>query len=148
MVQILQIIFSSIGSLGLIVFLILFFREARRHHKESYAYRISRDKDAETIKSLTKEREELKEEITNKLSSLTSKEEERQNLLINILQKMEEKEKTREDDLMNWLEFKAKRWQEQIDSRVNERISRFQKEISTMNERIANLEEKLKLRNE
>lgn len=145
MVQILQIIFSSIGCVGLIFFLILFFKEVKRHHRESHEYRILRDKDAETIKSLTKEREELKEEITNKLSSLTSKEEERQNLLINILQKKEEKEKTREDDLMNWLEFKAKKWQEQIDNRVNERISRFQNEISTMNKKIVQIEEKLKI---
>lgn len=143
MVQVLQIIFSSIGCIAIVMFFILFYIEARRHHKESKEYRFLRDKDAETIISLTKERESLKEEITNKLSSLTQKEEERQNLLIDILRRLEEKEKGREEDLMNWLEFKAKKWQEQIDDRVSERFSRFQNELANINKRIANIEERL-----
>ncbi len=148
MVQILQVIFSSIGCIAIIVFLVLFFIEAKRHHKETNEYKFLRDKDTETIMNLTKEKENLREEITSKLSSLTSKEEERQNLLIGILHRLEDKEKGREEDLMNWLEFKAKKWQEQIDDRVSERFNRLQNEISTINKKIANIEENLKSKNE
>ncbi|MEW6096892.1 MAG: hypothetical protein AB1567_10285 [bacterium] len=148
MVEILQIIFSSVGCIAIVVFLVLFFIEAKRHHRESKEYRVLRDKDAQTIIELTKEKEGLKEEITTKLSSLTSKEEEKQNLLIDILRRLEEKEKGREEDLMNWLEFKAKKWQDQIDDRVSERINRFQNEISTINKKIANIEWKLEAKDE
>ncbi len=140
MMQILQIIFSSIGCIAIVMFLVLFYIEAKRHHRESKEYRFLRDKDTQTIMNLTKEREALREDITNKLSALTSKEEERQNLLFDILRRLEDKEKGREEDLMNWLEFKAKKWQEQIDDRVSERINKFQTEISNLNKKIAALE--------
>ncbi|MEW6609520.1 MAG: hypothetical protein AB1414_19100, partial [bacterium] len=90
----------------------------------------------------------LKEEITTKLATLTDKEEERQNLLIDILRRLEDKEKGREEDLMNWLEFKAKKWQDQIEDRVSERLSRLQNEIANINKRIDNIVEKLESKNE
>ncbi|MFH1562034.1 MAG: hypothetical protein ABIF11_01250 [Nitrospirota bacterium] len=140
MVQILQIIFSLIGCVAIVMFLILFYIEAKRHHRESKEYRFIRDKDTQTIMSLTKEKETLREEITSKLSTLTSKEEERQNLLFDILRRLEDKEKGREEDLMNWLEFKAKKWQEQIDDRVTERINKVQADIANLNKKIAGIE--------
>lgn len=148
MIQILQIIFSSIGCVAIVMFLVLFYIEAKRHHRESKEYRFLRDKDTQTIMNLTKEKETLKEEITSKLSALTGKEEERQNLLFDILRRLEDKEKGREEDLMNWLEFKAKKWQEQIDDRVSERINKLQTEISNLNKKIAGMEEKLTSKDE
>ncbi|MDI6734932.1 MAG: hypothetical protein QME42_01850 [bacterium] len=140
MIQILQIIFSSIGCIAIVMFLVLFYIEAKRHHRESNEYRFLRDKDTQTIMNLTKEKETLREDITSKLSVLTSKEEERQNLLFDILRRLEDKEKGREEDLMNWLEFKAKKWQEQIDDRVSERINKFQTEISNLSKKIIAIE--------
>lgn len=148
MIQILQVIFSLIGCMAIIVFLVLFFIEAKRHHKETNEYKFLRDKDTETIMTLTKEKENLKEEITTKLSLLTNKEEERQNLLIDILHRLEDKEKGREEDLMNWLEFKAKKWQDQIDDRINERINRFQNDFFDLKKKLAKIEEKLELMDE
>jgi hypothetical protein len=121
-------------------------------NKRRKEYNFLREEDAKTIIELSKEKEKLREEIIGKLAALTHKEEQRQNLLLDVLKRLEEEEKGREGDLMNWLEFKAKKWYDQIDERVSERLAKYQHEISSLNRkvsvlegRIEDMEEKLKL---
>lgn len=148
---ILEIFFAVAGVFGLVMAIILIFMEAKRRRE----YKFIREEDIKTISQLTREKENLREEIIGKLASLTNKEEQKQDLLLNISKRLEEEEKGREGDLMNWLEFKAKKWHEQIDERVSERFSKFQQEVSTLNKKVSfmegkieNLETKLKEKEE
>ncbi|MFH1096893.1 MAG: hypothetical protein ABH886_09775 [Candidatus Desantisbacteria bacterium] len=148
---ILEVFFTLAGIFGLVMAIILIVMEAKRRKE----YKFIRAEDTKTISQLTREKENLREEIIGKLASLTNKEEQRGDLLLNILKRLEEEEKGREGDLMNWLEFKAKKWHEQIDERVSERLSKYQQDIAALNKkvsfmegRIENLETKLKEKEE
>jgi K+/H+ antiporter YhaU regulatory subunit KhtT len=148
---ILEFFFAAAGIFGLVMAVILIVMETKRRKE----YKFIREEDTKTISQLTREKENLREEIIGKLASLTNKEEQRQDLLLSILKRLEEEEKGREGDLMNWLEFKAKKWHEQVDERVSERLAKFQQEMSILNKkfsamegRIENIETKLKEKEE
>ena len=97
MFVILEVFFAGAGIFGLVMAIILIVMEAKRRKE----YKFIRAEDTKTISQLTREKENLREEIIGKLASLTNKEEQRGDLLLNILKHLKEEEKGYEGDLMN-----------------------------------------------
>lgn len=123
--------------------LFLFIREKRKRHE----FKVVKEEDVRTILSLMKEKEELmkekealKAEILHTLNGLSQKEERDQSLLMEIVKRYEENESQRREDLMNWLEFKARRWQDQLETSLVNRLSPIQRDISKLEERLLRLE--------
>lgn len=134
-----SIIISCIATVMIVVLLI-------RESKITRKFETFQEKDSHTIDHLTKEKESLKSEILDKLSALTTEEKEQQTvlntILNNILQKLDKDEKIG-DDFINLLEFKIKKIENQIEDKISERISKFQQDISSIKDRLRNIEEKL-----
>lgn len=131
---------------ALLTALILFLRE----RKKRVEFTMVKEEDVKTILSLMKEKEELmrekealKSEILSALNTLNQKEDRDQDLLMEMVKRYEERESQRREDLMNWLEFKAKRWQDQLEISLTNRLSSIHSEISKLQERLVRLERAL-----
>ena len=118
-----------------------------RGQKTGKKFRQIKEEDFKTILSLMKEKEGLMEEkealrgeILQTLNSLSQKESTDQGLLMEMVKKYEENESERREDLMNWLEFKAKKWQDQLEASMTNRLGNIQIEISRLNKRTSKLE--------
>lgn len=134
--------------LAILTAIILFVRE-RRKRKE---FTMVKEEDVKTILSLMKEKEELmkekealKAEILNTLNTLTQREDRDQKLLMEIVKRYEENELQRKEDLMNWLEFKARKWQDQLETSLTNRLSSIHSDISKLQERLVRLERAMKV---
>ncbi len=115
--------------------------------KKGKEFKQLKEEDFKTILSLMKEKEELmkeketlKGEILQALDSLSRRESADQDLLMQMVKQYEENESQRREDLTNWLEFKAKKWQDQLEASLTSRLSGIQMEINKLNERISRIE--------
>lgn len=122
-------------------------RKRRKEFKEI------KEKDFKTILSLmkekedlTKEKESLKAEILQALNTLSQKESNDQALLMEMVRKYEESESERKEDLMNWLEFKAQKWQDQIETSMTNRLRDIHIEINRLNKKVSRLEDHVGLK--
>ncbi len=128
----------GISSIAVVIAVILMVIQFKRQKE----FRHIREKDAKTIRSLTSETIALRDEIINKLNLLCDKEVEQKKVLSEIIVQRAEGEGQHKEDIMNWLEYKAKRWQDQIESRVTERLSRIHEELKLLTERLTAIETK------
>jgi ABC-type protease/lipase transport system fused ATPase/permease subunit len=138
MIEIIQniSIFVTIGAIVIII--ILWVRGLRAERR----FRFIRDEDAKKIEALAREREELRNEVIKKLDMLSKREEEQQNVLLDILKRREDRSDQEREDLTNWLDYKATRWQNEIEDRFSERIGRLQQDIEELKSRLDRLEKK------
>lgn len=113
-------------------------------HVRSKKFKQKREEDGKAILSLMKEKDIMKDHIVGKLDLLKEKEEEQQALLLEMIEKHYKKsEEEKKEDLMNWLNYKASQWQERIEDRILDRISRIQSEVTDLSKKLYKIEAKL-----
>ncbi|MDI6785823.1 MAG: hypothetical protein QMD92_03845 [bacterium] len=114
------------------------------NYMHSKRFKQKKEENGKAILSLIKEKDAMKNHIVDKLDSLKEREEEQQALLLEMVEKhYKESEDEKKEDLMNWLNYKASKWQEHIEDRVSERISRIQSEVTDLGKRVFKIEAKL-----
>lgn len=114
------------------------------NYMRSKKFKKKTEEDSKTILSLMKEKDTMKDHIVNKLDMLREREEEQQSLLLEMIEKhYKESEKEKKEDLMNWLNYKASKWQEHIEDRISERLSRIQSEVTDLSKKVFKIEAKL-----
>ncbi|MDI6703825.1 MAG: hypothetical protein QME40_04050 [bacterium] len=134
--------------LSTITAFLLYFRTLKQRKR----YKKAKEEDTKEILSLIKEREglirereTLKEEIKERLEGLAKRE---GKVMMDLVDRYERTESQRREDIMNWLEYKAKMWQEQLEERMNQRLSSIHKKINELEKRIVELDGKDEVTNE
>lgn len=114
------------------------------NYVRSKKFREKTEENDKTILSLMKEKDTMKDHIVDKLDMLREREEEQQSLLLEMIEKhYKEGEKEKKEDLMNWLNYKASKWQERIEDRISDRLSRIQSEVTDLSKKIFKIEARL-----
>lgn len=132
----------GVSILSIITAFLLYLRGLRQRRE----YRRVKEEDTKEILSLVKEREGLirereilREEIKEKLEGLAKRE---GKVMMDMVERYERTESQRREDIMSWLEYKAKMWQEQLEERMNQRLSSINKKINEIEKRVTELDGK------
>lgn len=136
----LELIPLFVSAIATCIVIVLLIFQARKEKELRKKVR----EDQETISTLLKDRQTLQEHILGKLEALFNEERQLQKIVKDVVEnRVKREEEQRKEDFMNWLEYRAKKWQEQIEERLLQRFSLMQKELDDMNFRITKLEKNL-----
>ncbi|MEW6102964.1 MAG: hypothetical protein AB1630_03960 [bacterium] len=103
-------------------------------------FKFVRQEDAKKIETLSKEREELKKELIEKLDMLAKSSDLERNTLLEIIKRRDEKGEEEKEDLTNWLEYRMTRMQDEIENKIKDRLTRILLQIEDINARLLKLE--------
>ncbi|MDI6752051.1 MAG: hypothetical protein QME07_04245 [bacterium] len=132
----LQFVSVFVSIIAVITVIILWILKIRAEK----TFQFVRAEDTKKIEALAKEREELREEMIKKLDLLAEKDKDQENILLHIFKQREERSKQEQEDLTNWLEYKAAKWQHEIEDKFSARFDRLFLDIEAIKTRLDRLE--------
>ncbi|MEK9148423.1 MAG: hypothetical protein AAB267_00090 [Candidatus Desantisbacteria bacterium] len=137
MIEKLQFISIFVSIIAVITVVILWILRVRAEKR----FQFVRAEDLKTIEGMAKEREELRNAMIKKLDLLAEKDKDQENILLNIFKQREERSKQEQEDLTNWLEYKAAKWQHEIEDKFSARFDRLFQDIESIKTRLDRLEQ-------
>lgn len=133
----LQFISIFVSIVAVITVIILWILRMRAEKK----FQFVRAEDLKKIDVMIKEKEELRGEVIKKLDLLAEKDKDQESILLSIFKQREERDKQEQEDLSNWLEYKAAKWQHEIEDKFTARFDRLFQDIESIKTRLDRLEQ-------
>jgi hypothetical protein len=133
----LQFASMFVSIIAIIIVVILWILKIRAEKR----FQFVRGEDLKKIEVMAKEKEELRDGVIRKLDLLAEKDKDQENILLSIFKQREDRSKQEQEDLTNWLEYKAAKWQSEIEDKFSARFDRLFQDMEGIKTRLDRLEQ-------